>query len=313
MIEIIQAGPLTSVQDLGRVGFRAQGVAQSGATDALSLKIANILVGNSEDSAGIEWMFGSGKIKFLHDVWFALTGADSFAELNGRPAYSGWRYFARSGEVLVLKAPRRGLCTYLAVEGGLDIEQTLGSRATDLQSGFGGHSGRALQKGDRLALLDNNNEHPDSSVGVLLPMNDGIIHCLPGPEYEQFSSQAKQRFGQEFWQVKTESNRMGFRLEGKTLNREINGDLLSHGIVPGTIQVPPDGKPIIIGVDGQTTGGYPRIASVVNSDLWKVGQLRPGDDIIFRMITPEQAKKAYSEQQLYLKKLRIGLGIKGSM
>ncbi|MCE0496158.1 biotin-dependent carboxyltransferase family protein [Vibrio salinus] len=306
MIEVLQAGPLTSVQDLGRQHFRDQGVALSGATDPLSLRVGNMLLGNEISAAGIEWMFGNGKVKFVRDTWFVVTGAECFAQLDQKPVMIGWRMMARAGQVLTLRTLKSGLCSYLCLEGGIDVPVVLGSRSTDLQSGFGGYAGRVLQKGDCISLF-----HTESaiqkSVGVLLPHNDGVIRVMEGPEESQFSPDAIHRFYSSPWRVKTESNRMGFRLDGPVLERMVSHELLSHGILPGIIQVPPEGKPIIIGVDGQTTGGYPRMASVIASDLWKIGQLRPGTDILFRKVTPEEAKHAYQEQQFYLNKIHMGV------
>ena len=306
LIEIVQAGPLITVQDLGRSGFRHQGVSRAGALDSLSLRIANRLVGNPEEAAGLELLFGNTRIRFLKEIWFALAGCECFATLNGKPVLLGWTKRARAGDELVIGMPRNGLCAYLAFEGGIDVPVLMGSKSTDVQGAFGGWEGRKLQNGD---LLPVGKKHPKQlkNRGVLLPVLNQVIRVLAGPEMEQISSATQDAFFNHGWKVTADSNRMGFRLEGETLRRTESADLLSHGVFPGVIQVPPNGQPIILAAEAQATGGYPRIATVIQPDLWKLGQLRPGAFVHFKRVTREEAAVAKAQQQRYLDRIALAL------
>ncbi len=300
-IEIIQAGPLATVQDLGRTGFRHQGVSRAGALDSLSLRIANRLVGNPEDAAGLELLFGNTRIRFLKEIWFAMAGCECFATLNGN-----WTKRARAGDELIISMPRNGLCAYVALDGGIDVPALMGSRSTDVQGGFGGWDGRKLQTGDLLPIGKKNPKQLKNR-GVLLPVLNQQIRVLAGPEVEQFSAQTQNAFFSHGWKVTADSNRMGFRLEGDVLTRTEKADLLSHGVFPGVIQVPPNGQPIILAAEAQATGGYPRIASVIESDLWRLGQLRPGTFVHFKRVTREEAAAAKAHQQRYLDRIALAL------
>ncbi|WP_043631087.1 biotin-dependent carboxyltransferase family protein [Chromobacterium haemolyticum] len=290
MIEVTQAGIQSTVQDLGRRGLRHLGVAQSGALDAPALIMANRLLGNAADAAGIEVALGPFGVRFLRDGWFALMGADFGAELDGEPVWSGWRYPARAGQHLLLRGCRHGMRAYLALAGGIDAPLALGARATDLQAGFGGWMGRALEAGDQLPL------GPALALsGRLGRRNLGwtpLLRALPGPEWQQFSRAARQAFSEGEWTVSAQSNRMGYRLQGEALAREAAGDLPSHGVLPGVVQAPPGGQPIVLLADAQATGGYPRIACVIEADLWKLAQARPGAKMRFEMVDAQQAAAA---------------------
>ncbi|MBX9444907.1 biotin-dependent carboxyltransferase family protein [Dickeya chrysanthemi] len=304
-IEIIQAGPLVTVQDLGRHGSRHQGVSRAGALDGLSLQLANRLVGNTDEAAGLEMLFGNTRIRFLQDVWFALAGCDCFATLKGKPVYPGWAKHAAAGDELIINMPRNGLCAYLALSGGIEVSILLGSRSTDVQGGFGGWQGRKLQTGDVLPI----GKHAQKlkNRGVLLPVPGQEIRVLAGPEAEQFDAQTRKVFFSHGWEITADSNRMGFRLKGDILVRRESADLLSHGVFPGTIQVPPNGQPIILAAEAQATGGYPRIASVIQPDLWKLGQLRPGTRVHFTCVGKAEALQAKHQQQHYLERVAYAL------
>ncbi|SHF35030.1 biotin-dependent carboxylase uncharacterized domain-containing protein [Vibrio gazogenes DSM 21264] len=310
MIEVLQTGPLVSVQDLGREKFRHQGVSRAGALDGLALTIANRLVGNPDDTAGLEIMFGASVFLFQSDVCFALTGADCFARLDDEPVYPGWRYCAHAGQRLRLKISKRGLCTYLAIQGGINVPLVMGSAATDLQAGFGGMDGRSLQKGDRLFVGERhgiNDAVVSERVGLLLPIPDAIIRVCTGPEFGHYSPHAQARFFTTAWQVSPQSNRMGFRLEGAPIEAQSEIKLLSHAVFPGVIQLPPDGQPIILAAEGQTSGGYPRMAVVIDSDLWRLGQLRPGESVYFQPVSLAEARMAADIQARYLQRVTLAL------
>ncbi len=305
-IEIVQAGPLATVQDLGRSGSRHQGVSRAGALDGLSLRLANRLVGNSDNAAGLELLFGNTRIRFLKEIWFALTGCECFATLNGKPVLLGWTKRARAGDELVIGMPRNGLCAYLAVDGGIDVPELMGSKSTDVQGVFGGWQGRKLQNGDVLPIGKKNPKQLKNR-GVLLPALNHEIRVLAGPECEQFDAKMQDAFFNHGWKVTADSNRMGFRLEGEMLQRIESADLLSHGVFPGVIQVPPNGQPIILAAEAQATGGYPRIATIIQSDLWRVGQLRPGAFVHFKRVSRDEAAIAKAQQQRYLERISLTL------
>ncbi|SIO94840.1 biotin-dependent carboxyltransferase family protein [Vibrio spartinae] len=310
MIEVLQTGPLVSVQDLGREGFRHQGVSRAGALDGLALTIANRLVSNPDDTAGLEIMFGTSTFLFQGDICFALTGADCFARLDDVPVYPGWCYCAHAGQRLQLHMSKRGLCAYLAIQGGIDVPLVMGSAATDLQAGFGGIEGRPLRKGDRLSVgerRDIDDVVADERVGLLLPVPDAIMRVCTGPEFEHYSPHAQEQFFTTGWQVSPQSNRMGFRLEGAPIESQSEVKLLSHAVFPGVIQLPPDGQPIILAAEGQTSGGYPRMAVVIDSDLWRLGQLRPGERVYFQPVSLAEARMAADVQARYLQRVTLAL------
>lgn len=300
MLEILNPGRFNTVQDLGREGLRHLGITQAGAMDAPSLVLANRLVDNPPGAAGLEIVCGPVEIRFERDGWLALTGALFDAKLDDRELWSGWREPFRAGQRLRLNGPRRGMRLYLAVDGGIAVPEVLGARATDLQAGFGGMAGRALLAGDRLPL---GSAHAalKARCGVLQLEWAPGIRVLPGPEFEQFEPAARKAFFDSGWQVSSQSNRMGCRLQGPVLKRRGARDLLSHLVLPGVIQVPPAGQPIVLLADAQTTGGYPRIASVIEADLWKLAQVRPGQSVHF---VQTDAAGAAAARQVWLQHLR---------
>ncbi len=302
MLKIIRAGMQTTVQDTGRFGYRLAGVSRSGALDTPSLIIANALVGNSRDAAGLEVTLGNCVIEFRGAGWFALTGADCDAVLDGHPVWTGWRLPYHNGQRLELKLPRHGMRSYLAVAGGLKVPEVMGSHSTDLKGGFGGFKGRQLADGDAIAIGDARHEFHDSA-GVKQLLWGNRIRALPGPEYHEFSEQSRDDFWRLPWHLSPQSNRMGYRLQGQVLARTDQRELLSHGLLPGVIQVPHNGQPIVLMNDAQTTGGYPRIAAIIEADLYHLAQIRLGEPIHFVQCTLEEALKARHDQRLYLDQL----------
>ena len=279
MLEILRAGIQTTVQDQGRGGYRHLGVALCGALDAPAMWLANRLVNNAGSAAGLEVVAGPVQLRFLDERWFALCGADFQATLDGVPLACGWRNRARPGQVLQLLGSSEGMCVCLAVGGGIDVPCVMGSRATDLRAGFGGMDGRALHAGDRLPLAQ---AYPlQTRLGTPQRHWTPEVRVLRGPEYAQFDAAARGAFWRQAWTVSTHSNRMGYRLQGPKLLRTIDSDLPSHAVIPGVVQVPPGGPPIVLLADAQTTGGYPRIAVVIDADLWKFGQAPPGRQFCF--------------------------------
>lgn len=327
MIEILQPGMLASVQDLGRPGHRSLGIHPGGALNALALSSANLLVGNPVDAAGLEITMGLCEIRFHADTRIALGGDDIGATLDGRAIAACWSIPVRAGSTLRLspthdgagQAARHSMRTYLAVAGGIDVPLLLGSRSTDLKAGFGGHEGRALKRGDKLAIGDAQaaaRAVHGPAFGMRSPRWSGLglradehsqhvtLRVLPGPEFEQFTKVSREALWSATWRVTPNSNRMGYRLEGPELARKAGRDMLSHGVVPGVIQVPPSGQPIILMGDAQTTGGYPKIGVVIGADLWKLAQAPLNATLRLEACALDEALAAAEEQQVYLDSIR---------
>lgn len=302
MLKMIRAGMYTSVQDCGREGQRRSAISRCGALDKPSLTIANLLVGNDANAAALEITLGQVDIAFERDCWFALTGAACEATVDGRPVWVGWRTAAKTGQHLVLKNPQYGIRSYLAVAGGIDVPVVLGSRSTDLKVGIGGLEGRRLQDGDRLKLGKASREFSGPQGVRQLPIGNRI-RALPGPEYHEFDSASQASFWRSPWQLSAQSNRMGYRLQGQPLVRTTDREMLSHGLLPGVVQVPHSGQPIVLMNDAQTTGGYPRIASIIEADMYQLAQIPLGQPIHFVPCSLEEALKARSDRQRYLDQL----------
>ncbi|MFI8415403.1 5-oxoprolinase subunit PxpC [Serratia sp. NPDC078593] len=307
MLNILRAGIYTTVQDLGRNGFRQLGVSQGGALDVPALKIANLLVGNTPEAAGLEITLGQFSAEFTQAGWIALTGAGCDAQLDGKPLWTGWRYPVKSGQQLVLNLPKHGMRSYLAIAGGIAVPEILHSRSTDLKAGFGGLQGRQIKDGDSLPL-GRNATSPTQIAGVKQLLFNNRIRALPGPEYDEFSPESQDNFWRSAWQLSPQSNRMGYRLQGNLpLVRTTDREMLSHGLLPGVVQVPPNGQPIVLMADAQTTGGYPRIACVIEADLYHLAQIRLGEPIHFVACTVAQAQRAKAEQDRFIQQIDWGL------
>jgi biotin-dependent carboxylase-like uncharacterized protein len=305
-LQILRAGPLATVQDLGRSAWRDRGISRCGALDELALSWGNLLVGNAADAAGLEFTLGPASLRFDADCCIAVTGTDADAMLDGQPLRPWWRQRVRSGQTLKLAAPRERMRSYVAIGGGIALPRALGSCSTDLKAGFGGLEGRALRDGDRLPLAPPA-ALPARGVGLRPPDWDATLRVLPGPEDEDFAPASRETFWRSDWRVTPQSNRMGYRLAGPALVRERGGELASHGVLPGVIQVPPSGQPIVLLADAQTTGGYPKIGTVIRADLWKLAQLRLGATLRFVPCTLDDARAALRAQRQRLDQLRSAL------
>ena len=327
MMRIHKPGVLASVQDLGRHGHRQLGICPGGALDVLALTLANRLVGNADGAAGVELTMGGCELRFETDTRIALAGDDFSAQLDGVPLWPCWSTPVAAGQTLKLAganaagAKKVGLRSWLAVAGGIDVPLVLGSRSTDLKAGFGGLDGRALRKGDRLALGPSRLDAAQRArrpFGLRVPdwgadETDGAIalRVLPGPEFEQFTLAARELLWGERWRITPQSNRMGSRLAGAELKRKRGGDMLSSGVIPGTVQVPPSGQPIILMGDAQTTGGYPRIGVVIRADLWKLAQAPLNGGLRLVQVDMAQSLAAWADQQRYLAQVTQGLAAAG--
>lgn len=322
MIEIIRPGAMASVQDLGRVGFRRFGVGRSGAADALALQVGNRMLGNDANAAAIEFTLGRAALRFDTDMRVALTGAECSANLDGVPVWSWHAFDVRRGETLTLPAARGGTRTYLCAAGGIDVPLVMNSRSTDLKSGYGGFEGRVLREGDRLPVGRPGIEAEQDWLGVAAPAwalasnrvgNALVIRMLAGPEYPDFDPASQTALWTSDWTITPQSNRMGLRLQGPALARraERSGDLLSHGVMPGVMQVPPNGQPIALMSDAQTTGGYPKIGTVIGADLWRLAQVPLGATVRFQQVNIDEAAAAQAEVDRYLRQIDQALRWQG--
>ncbi|UOQ97759.1 biotin-dependent carboxyltransferase family protein [Hymenobacter sp. 5317J-9] len=324
-ISILRPGLLTTVQDLGRHGYQKDGILVSGATDAVSLRVANLLVGNTEDAAGLEITLLGPRLRFDADHLIALTGAHLSPTLDGQPVGLNRPVWVAAGTELAFGTAVAGSRSYLAVAGGLAVAPVLGSRSTYLRAGFGGLEGRALRAGDHLPCAA-----PSATGRQLMaalaaaaasatwaqarwapgpalcpvPRASPVVRAVVGPEYGQFSVESQQAFWQQPFTVTPEADRMGYRLQGPTLTRHTAAELLSSAVTFGTVQVPAGGQPILLMADHQTTGGYPRLAQVITADFSVLAQLRPGQTVRFAEVALAEAQALYLAQERRLRALR---------
>lgn len=302
MLKVTRAGLYTSVQDGGRIGLRQSGISYCGALDKPALQIANLLVGNDADAAALEITLGQCSFEFERDGWFALTGAGCDATLDGAAVWTGWRLQVKAGQRLTLNRPTRGMRSYLAVSGGIDVPQVMNSYSTDLKTGMGGFKGRLLKDGDVLPLGKPQRDFAEAQ-GVKQLLWSNRIRALPGPEYHEFEKASQDAFWRLPWQLSPQSNRMGYRLQGQQLARTTDRELVSHGLLPGVIQVPGNGQPIVLMNDAQTTGGYPRIACIIEADMYHLAQIPLGQPIHFVPCTLEEALEARRVQKQFIEQL----------
>lgn len=321
MIEVLSTLALNTVQDLGRFGSRHYGVSTSGVMDSIALIVGNSLLDNPDNAAGIEVQTFPFQLRFLADMAFALTGADTSATLDGQGLLPWWATTAQRGQVLKLQPPKRGARAYVTLAGGIDVPVILGSRSTHLRSGFGGFSGRSLEQGDvirTLAPSGSSIQGKPSGFGALPPelalpsrRPDADAEPLPlrvlrAGEYDLFPPAAQESFWATNWKITHQSDRGGYRLAGRQLALERPVEMRSYGLVAGIVQVPPSGQPIIQLSDANTAGGYPKIATVIEADLWRLGQARLGRFIRFIEVTYEEAVEATAPVTAYLKQIRRG-------
>ena len=300
-LQVIAAGPCTTVQDQGREGSRHLGVGRAGAMDPHAYALANLLAGNPAGAPALEITLAGPRLRFGRAARIALCGAEIEAAVDGR-VLPGWRpVLLPAGSELRLGACRRGARAYLAVDGGIAVPALLGSASTDLRGGFGGFHGRALATGDTLALGASRTPAVDAlwiAPWWIDPTPDldfsrpAMLRVLPGSDA---TAPAGALYAGE-WQVAPASDRQGLRLSGAALVLTEPHERVSEPVVPGTVQLPPDGQPIVLLADAQTHGGYPRIGHVIAADLPRLAQLRPGDRVRCVPCTPGEALQARGEQ-----------------
>ena len=300
-MEVQAPGLLTTVQDLGRPGFGPMGISPSGAADAISLRLGNLLVGNPAGAPGLEMTLLGGTFVFPDGAIGALAGSEFGATLDGAPIQPWTSFEIDRGQTLRAGPTQSGARCYLCVSGGVAVKSFLGSASTHLLSGLGGFEGRPLKKGD-IPPIGPEPARPfrkrmvaPKALAQLVPSK--VLRVTPGPQRDWFPEPSQRLFYEANYRVAEESDRMGLRLEGAALTAGSQRQMISEGVPLGAVQVPASGQPIILFVEQQTTGGYPKIANVISADLHRVGQLRPRDEIRFERCTMEQARSLLQEQE----------------
>lgn len=310
-IQVQAPGLLTTVQDLGREGFGLMGVSASGAADPIALRLGNRLVGNADGAAGLEMTLLGGTFLFPQGAVVALAGSDFTANLDGVPVELWTSVKTSPGQKLSLGHTRSGARCYLCVQGGVAVDPFLGSASTHVLSRLGGFEGRALRKGDVLNTGPAGGPFRKRKLAqwareALAPRK--ILRVTPGPQAGWFPASSQQLFYTCTYRVAEESNRMGLRLEGPPIPARSGGEMITEGVSLGAIQVPDGGLPIILFVEQQTTGGYPKIANVISADLPGVGQLRPRDEVRFELVGWDAARLLLRDQEALLASKELILG-----
>jgi antagonist of KipI len=300
VIHVQAPGLLTTVQDLGRPGFGPLGVSPSGAADPISLRLGNRVVANPEGSAGLEMTLLGGTFLFPEGADLALAGAD-FGSTLDRATIDPWTSFeARPGQTLRVGPARWGARCYLCVQGGIAVKPFLGSGSTHLLSGLGGFEGRSLRKGDVVHIGSASKSFRKRKIAPQLQARWSarqVLRVTAGPQSNWFTESSLRSFYAGTYRVGEQSNRMGLRLEGAPVTQSSGPEMITEGVSLGAVQVPHGGLPIILFVEQQTTGGYPKICNVISADLHRVGQLRPRDEIRFEQVTLEIARALLIEQE----------------
>jgi antagonist of KipI len=333
-VEIIRAGALTTVQDLGRYGMQRFGVPVGGAMDAYSLRIANALVGNAHDAAALEMTLTGPVLQFGGDTLVALAGGDLGAMIGDKPMPLHRPVWVAGGRRIAFGPRASGARAYLAFAGGIDVPPVLGSRCTYLRAGLGGFDGRALRAGDSLDLLASGERYLSQLRDSATFARDGFaapnwsamvdahrmmvspqrIRFVAGRHWPELTPDARSAFETQNFRVGAASDRMGYRLAGVALEGVGRGDIASEAVTFGTIQLPPDGQPIVLMADRQTIGGYPRLGEVASADLPWLAQLQPGDALRFERVTLTEAQRLVHAQEIALAQMHdsIMTGLNGA-
>lgn len=330
-ITVLRPGLLTTLQDLGRYGYQKYGVIVSGAMDSYSLRLANLLAGNDENEVAMEITLMGPVLEIEKDTLFAITGGDLSPTINGEPVPMYRPIYLNKKSVLQFGACKSGCRSYLAVAGGYNIAEVMGSKSTYLRAGIGGFNGRALQKEDVLSIKPLKEKSLQiieklkrkTSVNLFASTSwylgreciqhdsENIkIRVIRDRQFEEFTVESKSQFLNSTFKITPQSDRMGFRLSGATLKLEKSLEMISEPVSLGTIQVPTDGNPIILLADRQTSGGYPKIAQVAAVDISRVVQTKPGGKVSFEEISLEEAERLYIEREKYFQNIRMSLNIK---
>lgn len=306
-IKFIKAGLQTTVQDLGRIGYRQLGIAANGSLDAYSHQLANWLLGNPVQLPCLEVTQIGPVIECMSDVTIAITGAKFELSLNGIPVQHNQSFSLKKGDTLHFGKLLSGARAYIALAGKINIQKVLSSYSTNLLANFGGFDGRAIKDGDVLEMISSRKEAPQSlpdnimlEPDVALNNNHFVIRVTTGREFEQLTEDSKKCLFETEYSINSLSNRMAIKTEGEMLKVEKNISMTTVPIATGTVQLPPHGQPIITLADGQTTGGYPRIAQVITADLSLLAQVKANETLSFYPVTIEQANQALIRKNTFI-------------
>lgn len=330
-ITVISSGLLTTIQDLGRYGYQKHGVIVSGAMDSYSLRLGNLLVGNNEGEAGLEITLMGPTLEIDKHTLFAITGADLSPTIDGEPVPMWKPVYLHKKSILRFGPCKSGARAYLTAAGGFDIPEVMGSKSTYLRAEIGGYKGRQLQKEDLLQIKSPKKQ----SIKLMKHLNNIDterlfsttswhirkkyinhsskpirIRVMRDRQFNEFTLESKDKLFNSPFKVTPKSDRMGYRLSGDNLRLERPLEMISEAVSFGTIQVPPDGHPIILLADRQTIGGYPKIAQVAAVDIPKIVQINPGEEIQFEEISLEEAENLYLKREKYIQILKRAINSK---
>ena len=307
IFKVLVPGPYTTVQDKGRYGYQQFGIPPAGALDPFAYRVANLLVGNPEDAAVLETTIIGPRLEVMAEADVAVTGAQAAIRLNDQPM-SCWASFrVKPGDLLSVGQVKSGCRSYIAVTGGIEVPLVMNSSSCYVGGGIGGHEGRPVAKGDVLRrsegkMLGATRQLP----AAFIPQYSStiILRAVPGPQDDFFDEGLDLFFKSEF-SVSPDANRMGYRLEGPKIphRQDVSKSIISEPSLPGSVQIPPDGRAIILLVE-QTVGGYTKIATVVSSDITHVAQAKPGDKIRFERLELGKAYEAFRQQEAILRQIR---------
>ncbi|QGG48534.1 biotin-dependent carboxyltransferase family protein [Heliorestis convoluta] len=321
-VEVLESGLYTTIQDKGRYGYQAAGIPVSGAMDSFALQVANRLVGNETNRGALEMTLQGPTLLFEEDCEVAITGADMTPTLNDQPVPLWVNLYIPKGSILRFGYAQKGCHTYLAVAKGWKVPEKFGSTSTYVRGAIGGYHGRVIKRGDILLLNQNQvNQEAEKKMELraLEPnrtpqYNNKIkVAVIAGPQAEYFTDEAWQTFYRQVYRLTTAANRMGYPLEpveGKLLTRKSNKEMISDATAVGAIQVPPNGQPIVLMADRQTTGGYPKIATVISAHISRIAQAQPGSLIQFAKTDLSRAHQLARQQQKVIEE-KIITGAKG--
>lgn len=309
-VQVIMGGILTTVQDHGRIGYQKFGIGQSGVMDEYSYELANALVGNDPNEAVLEITYFGPTLKFDEDTMIAITGADVSPKIDGVEVSMYETHLVQAGGTLSFGKLKSGVRAYLAFGGKIGVEEVNGSKSTLMKSKIGGYEGRALKPKDEFEILELKpfvkKVLPAEFRPVISPF--AVLRAVLGPQDDYFTENGiKKFFRSGGYTVTKNADRMGMRLDGNSLEFKKGADIISDGTVMGSVQIPADGKPIILLADRQTTGGYTKIATVVTPDVCKLAQMAPGAKLVFQQVSIEEAGKIYKEYRTRIEKARQAL------
>jgi len=293
VIEILNGGTQTTVQDKGRQGLRHLGIPVSGAADKLSYALANWMAGNRWDAPVLECALGGLHIRFLSDTTIGLAGAEMWAQINGQNVKNFTALPVHKGDILTLSFARDGCRSYIAVAGGFKLPEVLGSTATYLPAKLGGLEGRTLKTGDRLEISNRAREAPRAIPKGYTPSHSRhiVLRAHTAPEWDDLNRPSQRHLFVSPFHASVATDRMGSRLRGDKISMQISESMTSSPLLPGTLQIPADGQPILALVDAHCTGGYPRVLQVIRADFWLLGQIAPGSQVSFRRCFAEDTPK----------------------